>query len=355
MKIFRLFSSFLLTVSGVVFFILTNCSRPFCPKNENPAPADTIPVIVSSEITTWTDKSVSSLSSVLVRVFFTDDLTGYVCGYGGVLIKTTDGFNSIKILNPGTTQDLTGLWFTDANTGYVSGNGGTILKTTNAGATWTPLPVPTTKNCARVYFLDANTGYSAGSQGTLLKTTNAGASWTLLNSGTSQDLHGIFFTDANTGYISGQVYTMRKTTDGGANWTALNTGLAGGTIVTPLSSIFFTDANTGYAVGGYAYPTGTPSNGVIIKTTDAGASWVQQTNPAGTNALSTIKFTDANTGYIVGGDIAGNTSTILKTINGGNTWSIQPTLSHRLSDIYLISTGEGYAVGLSGAILKGNL
>jgi photosystem II stability/assembly factor-like uncharacterized protein len=349
MKKIKLYLSF--TFLALVIISMTQCANPHCPKKDNPKPPD--PTTPSNEITSWTDKSKASITDVLIREFFTDDLTGYVVGYGGVIYKTTDGFTSMTLLNSGTTQSLLGVWFTDANTGYAVGYAGTILKTTNAGASWTPLSAPTSANFTRVYFLNANTGYIIGGVGTLLKTADAGANWTILNSGTSEDLHGIYFTDDNTGYISGQVYTLMKTTNAGASWTALNTGLTGGNIVTPLLSIDFISADTGYVVGGYAYPTGTPSESIIIKTTDGGVSWVQQAHPAGFDIFNSVKFF-GNVGYVAGGNIPNNTSTILKTTNGGNTWVIQSTATNRLADLFLVSSGEGYAVGLNGALLKGN-
>jgi photosystem II stability/assembly factor-like uncharacterized protein len=351
MEIFRSYSIFL--VLALIIFSMTKCANPYCPKKDNPRPPNPMPT--SSEITSWTDKSTALISANLIGDFFTDELTGYVVGHGGVIYKTIDGFTSFTTLNSGTSQNLIGVWFTDANTGYVVGNAGTILKTTNAGATWTALPPPTSTNYTHVFFLDANTGYVTGGVGTLLKTTNAGASWTILNPNTSEDLHGIFFTNANTGFISGQVYTMRKTTDAGATWLSVNSDLTGGNVVTPLPSIYFTNDSTGYCVGGYAYPTGTPSNGVILKTTDRGANWFKQAHPAGTDLFCCVKFSSPTTGYIVGGDMANNTSTILKTTDGGTTWTVQPTFNYRLNHVFLTNSGVGYAVGENGALLKGNL
>jgi photosystem II stability/assembly factor-like uncharacterized protein len=329
-------------IIGLMIIFLTDCKRK---KKDIPTPTPS----------DWTSKNTGLITEVLTGDFFTDDLTGYVVGYGGVIYKTTDGFESFTALTSGTTENLIGVWFTDANTGYVVGNAGTILKTINAGATWTALTAPTSTNYTHIHFVDANIGYVTGGVGTLIKTINAGASWTVLNPGTSSDLHGIYFTDANTGYVGGQSFTLIKTTNGGTTWTPVNTDLTGGTGVTPLTSIYFTDANTGYCVGGYAYPTGTPStDGVILKTTDGGANWFKQSHPAGTNIFGAVKFANATTGYIAGGDIANNTSTILKTTDGGGTWSIQSTSNHRLTYVFLTNS-NGYAVGLDGALLKRKL
>lgn len=74
-----------------------------------------------------------------------------------------------------------------------------------------------------------------------------------------------------------------------------------------VTSVYFPDQNTGYAAG---Y---TPNNGqgVILKTTDGGLTWVNDSS--GTwNGLTSVFFTDSTTGYVVG-----NGGTILKMGNGG--------------------------------------
>ena len=72
-----------------------------------------------------------------------------------------------------------------------------------------------------------------------------------------------------------------------------------------LHSVKFIDANTGYAVGG---------RGTIIKTTDGGVTWTWL--PSGTeNVLYSVFATDANTAYVVG-----TNGTILKTTNGGTNF-----------------------------------
>ncbi|MFZ4564454.1 MAG: WD40/YVTN/BNR-like repeat-containing protein, partial [Bacteroidales bacterium] len=73
---------------------------------------------------------------------------------------------------------------------------------------------------------------------------------------------------------------------GFSQWTWLNPLPQGNT----LQSVFFSNAGTGYAVG---------ECGTILKTIDGGTSWSARTG--GTNAeLNSVFFTDVNTGYVVG-------------------------------------------------------
>jgi photosystem II stability/assembly factor-like uncharacterized protein len=103
-----------------------------------------------------------------------------------------------------------------------------------------------------------------------------------------------------------------KTTNGGTNWSLLNTGTT-----EAIRSLYFVDANTGYAVGGYT------SGGVILKTTNAGATWTSQVS--GSNKwLNSVYFTDMNTGYAVGGE--STSGKVVKTTNGGQTGPCKPFL-----------------------------
>src|SRR5258707_9438478 len=58
----------------------------------------------------------------------------------------------------------------------------------------------------------------------------------------------------------------------------------------PLRAVSFVDANTGTAVGDY---------GTILRTTDGGATWTLQTSGT-TGGLSAVSFVQANTGTAVG-------------------------------------------------------
>ncbi|MBI2061036.1 MAG: hypothetical protein HYT87_14815 [Nitrospirae bacterium] len=118
-------------------------------------------------------------------------------------------------------------------------------------------------------------------------------------------------------------------------WTAQTSGTSEG-----IESVNFpVDATTGYAVG--------PSN-AILKTTDGGTTWTQT---SGTGFyLYGIHFpVDTTTGYAVG--VGG---TILKTTNGGATWTAQTSgTSSNLSAVHFpVDVTTGYAVGGNGTILK---
>jgi len=76
--------------------------------------------------------------------------------------------------NSGAAFALAAVHFpVDAQTGYVVGYSGTLVATTNGGANWAPQISGTTYALNSVHFpVDVLTGYAVGGGGTILATTN---------------------------------------------------------------------------------------------------------------------------------------------------------------------------------------
>jgi photosystem II stability/assembly factor-like uncharacterized protein len=186
--------------------------------------------------------------------------------------------------------------------------------------------------------VNAQTGYAAGQFRAVVKTTNGGSTWTIQQFPPGSDnLWSIYFpTDADTGYIAGDP-GIYKTTDGGTNWVRQDLTL------TNLRSVHFpANAQTGYAAG----------INLIVKTTNGGVSWVKQDS---THSLSSVHFpVNAQTGYATGGEYNSLKGAILRTTDGGATWTGQNSgSSNYLYSVYFpVDAQTGYVVGESGTILK---
>ena len=124
-----------------------------------------------------------------------------------------------------------------------------------------------------------------------------------------------------------------------------------------LYSLFFVDNNEGWAVG---------ENSSILHTLDGGQTWESQTENVkwlaeGENKyiLWCIKFTDPRTGWVVGGSADGKKGVLLKTTDGGNTWTemelpaeAQGTVLRSITLHSDPSAGEAaWIVGLGGLVL----
>ena len=113
-----------------------------------------------------------------------------------------------------------------------------------------------------------------------------------------------------------------------------------------LLSVWFTSKDIGYAVGGDQ----STNTGIILKTTNGGNSWTSKLIP--NNFFGTVRFINANTGYVVGGDIFANTSSIYRTDNAGVSWYLESTSSSRQFGSWFPCSHVGYTSGLNGTILK---
>jgi photosystem II stability/assembly factor-like uncharacterized protein len=267
---------------------------------------------------------------------------GYAVGANGGILKTTNfgssWFNLSKDVGGSTLYSVN---FPSENVGYAVGVNG-IVKTINGGNTWNKLNAYFDGSVTSVFFTDNNTGYVTKDV-TIYKTINGGLMWTAGYSGTIKFLHSIFFVDANNGYcVGGTSWNVNpcgiilKTTDAGASWTETD-------INHDFQSVFFVNVDTGYAVGGYEYPHG---NGIIYNTTDAGATWNAQSSGTG-HPLHSVYFTDANTGYAVG-----DYGVFLKTVDGGQTWDLRQLDVTFYRSVFFVTRNKGYITGDEGTILR---
>jgi hypothetical protein len=151
----------------------------------------------------------------------------------------------------------------------------------------------------------------------------------------------VFFTSALTGYVStfGQIF---KTTDGGSNWEVDTLGDLQFDIP-DFWDIYFPTPDIGYACG----------NGMtsIYKTTDAGETWTGLNNPFNAYPFYSIYFTSADTGFAAGGD-GFSAGGIIKTVDGGTTWTLSHSGSESLHAVCFPTSTTGYAAGANGTILK---
>jgi subtilisin family serine protease len=102
--------------------------------------------------------------------------------------------------------------------------------------------------------------------------------------------------------VVGRDGVILATTDGGATWNAQSSGTT-----ERLRGVAFSDAAHGWAAG---------YGGVILVTSNGGATWSAQSSGTPVD-LEAVAFSDATRGWVVGG------GTILSTTNGGGAWSAQ--------------------------------
>ncbi len=124
-----------------------------------------------------------------------------------------------------------------------------------------------------------------------------------------------------------------NTPSSGQSWYFLNPIPTGNALL----DVKFSSDNTVWAVG---------SSATLLKSVDGGKSW--SLKPELPTTAFCLFFTDYLTGWAVGG-----AGMIVKTKNGGNSWQEQKSgVSSILYSVHFIDSDHGWAAGLSGNIIR---
>jgi photosystem II stability/assembly factor-like uncharacterized protein len=284
----------------------------------------------------------SGTNSYLFDLHFLSETTGWVVGYNGTILKTSNGGNTWIQQNSGTTANLRSVFFLNEQLGWVGGISGLLLKTTDGGSSWQQSQMGYgTEDVYEISFIDENIGQAVVGRVSpyyysyILKTTNGGLSWQLRYE-SDYEAYLDLFVSGNYGWVVGTGEIARTT----------NTGEIWNYVYSPtnqwLYDVFFFDNTTGWAVGG-----GTDSE-IILKSSNGGLSWQIQRESYQFQRLQGVCFTDLQNGWTVG-----ENGVILKTTNGGTNWNEynSPTNNY-LREIQFLSESIGYIVGENGTILK---
>ncbi len=184
------------------------------------------------------------------------------------------------------------------------------------GENWTVQNSGTTATLYSVSTVDANVAWATGTGGVVIKTTNGGATWVTVTTPRAVDAHVICGIDTNKALVATNGSADAKihlTTNGGQTWQDVYT-VAGGFINV---LIMFDDMN-GFAEGD---PVG--GNWVLLKTTDGGFTWTS----AATLPQAGSEYGWNNSGWRVGDSLwfGTNNSRVYKSTDRGANWSYAPT------------------------------
>lgn len=251
--------------------------------------------------------------ALFFSAYFSSPDTGMVAGYlgscnCGMIARTEDGGAT---WNTGVADGSTGFYslsFAGTDTGFVCGYDGFIMKTTDRGVNWRKVKTGTSDVFRRIFMADARVGFATAGlgrtfnqPGQLYKTTDAGEHWTRIQDFSGSKVLGdLWFTSPDVGYFVGHDgrEAIYKTTDGGTTWDSVYHGAADEV----LQGVIFASPTTGYAVG---------TNSRILRTTDAGGTWHLEALPASAEPLVGVGTTGDNvfaTG--LGGTILRRTSAL---------------------------------------------
>jgi len=297
--------------------------------------------------TPWSNTSISP--------FFIDEQYGWVAGYGGNVLATTDGGETWSIYSTQSRADLYDIFFINRDTGWAVGNAdgkagiilgfpplvyfhiyGVFEKTTDGGKTWVTVPTPLVFNTAwpekvyhwykQVQFIDDQHGWIMTDERYVYRTTDGGYSWTTheVHTQPGRPFERMDFVNANLGFVTAQNGTYR-TTDGGVQWAKIRDD--GG-------DIRFLNDSTGFIAEEY-----------LFVTTDSGSTWTVVDSSL--SYCRQLFFLDSLNGWMV------VSQSLYRTTDGGTIWSMIAETSVIPDDetrLVFSSEQNGWSAGWFGSI-----
>ncbi len=264
-------------------------------------------------------------------------------------------------------------YFFDAKNGRFLTANGALLSTADGGHTWTRSDYPTTNNCCApvaLNFTSATEGWLVLA-GELAHSTDSGTTWARpLADGAMVGLQGMSWGDATHAW-TWNYNGLYATSDGGAHWAAItlppSTAVNSAVMTGPLSGVVASSSG-GYQLtqdGGLTWQ-GAPANvgpGKLVHTTgknvwslsnattrskDGGRTW-QLAGPADYNVTVTgIAFADDLHGWMIT-----SVGEILRTIDGGDTWSLQPVvIGLSMEAVVAVDAMTAWVITRDGQILS---
>ena len=247
----------------------------------------------------------------------------------------------IHVINPDKIAVVGGNPFNDSIT-YMA-------TTKNAGVDWTFHDFFPGKQINTLLFKNNNFAICAGDNQALYKTNNTGETWQLSSWGISlnnRNINILFNGQYDVIYAAGGLDSVNgfllKSIDGGIVWENINEW--------PNNEIktAFSPKHNQIIVAGYA--------GFMQLSNDGGDTWTNcEIGEIGyLPEITSFDFIDEDIGFACGGKRGiDSTCLILKTINGGNSWSISyNTAAPCLNNISMASNQIIYAVGEYGKVIK---
>jgi photosystem II stability/assembly factor-like uncharacterized protein len=254
-------------------------------------------------------------------LWFNDAATGFMLGISAW--RTDDGAATWKKMDvpPGTYQEIR---FRDALTGFIAGTS-SLLKTTDGGNKWQPID-QVSQNFQKLALTgEAVYGLASGGR-SLWKSANGGLAWDSLG-GIGALINHLAFPDSQSGFVSNQ-RDIYKSSDGGRQWRKVYSIRIGGQI----TDMQFLNPDTGYASAYYP--------GSILSTYDGGETWKEV--PA-KFWLYGIHFSDTRHGWVAGNSLG----EIMRTTDAGATWLPETTGGQGgFKDLHFPTADVGYVLAL---------
>ncbi|MDQ6470297.1 YCF48-related protein [Flavobacterium sp. LHD-80] len=224
----------------------------------------------------------------------------------GILGCSSDGdtiTNSFEKIDAYTTQSLTDISFSNKNQGIICGSFGFLAKTNTGGKTWSVLNVGDKQTFMSAFMVNEQKFYTARLD--MFVTTNSGTTFNKIESVSgASTIFDIKFFNPSKGLLV-RAGSILKSNDSGNTWTKKYDGYT-------VDNLVITSDLVAYAYGGYT--NNSVDNGIIVKTLDGGETWTQTLTSD--SDITSLSFISDNIGYYINFK-----RELYKTSNGSTSWT----------------------------------
>lgn len=252
-------------------------------------------------------------------VHFPTAAIGYIVGYNGVIIKTTDKGESWVKLNSGTSIDLMATYFVNPQMGYAAGVE-TVFRTDDGGQSWEAVAVPDLA-FLDLKFFSQQEGLALVKSFTdperydyaLARTSDGGSTWQLLDLSVHSAYEDLFWYESKV-VMPGVNRMLYSSTDWGKTWDSVSTPVPADNNI---RNLYLISEDT-YVMDGIS---------ASYRTTDGGSTWTELKYPFSPGAA--FHFSNESEGFHIspiyqftGGDfLTLQGHWIYQTSDGGLTWT----------------------------------
>jgi len=256
-------------------------------------------------------------------------MTGKICTLIVMLFLAKTIYSQPTLIseqNSGTTQTLTSInsnAFGTINTySWVCGYGGTVLRSTNGGTNWQNVGsngIPSTIQLVNILSVDINTAITAGYIGSntfVFRTSNAGANWVEVFTQANGFINAIVLNSSTRVFMMGDPvggrWSLWKSTNAGLNWDSSGLYLPQvGTEAGWNNSLIHRNNQIWFGT----------NNSKIYYSSNAGTVWNSQATTGELNSYAVwFRGLSSSPEGFAGG------STLLKTSNSGINWNTQASM-----------------------------